>query len=93
MGERGDREVPLRTAYDVPGARVALDDWLEDELRLVPVLADWTHLQLGATYVDLLDATRTEFTVRGDDRARPGHLIVPKAGVPPDLWDRLRAAD
>src|SRR5215208_4441449 len=65
-----------------------LDD---DELKQVPVLAAGTRLQQGATYVDLTDRSRQEFSALGDMAAEKGHAYVPKDRVPYPIWNRLIA--
>jgi hypothetical protein len=85
----GEREVPLRTAYDVKVAHRALDDFTDDELRQVPILEAGSRLQQGATYVDLVDASRESFRATGDMIARETNLYVPKDRVPYALWSRI----
>jgi hypothetical protein len=85
----GEREVPLRTAYDVRLAHHALDDFANDELRQVPILEAGSRLQQGATYVDLVDASREPFRATGDMVARDSNLYVPKDRVPYALWKRI----
>jgi hypothetical protein len=85
----GEREVPLRTAYDVKVAHRALDDFADDELRQVPILETGSRLQQGATYVDLVDASREPFRATGDMVAHESNMYVPKDRVPYALWNRI----
>ena len=85
-----DREAGLRTAHDTKELhRGILRDFGDDDLKRIPVLGDGMRLQQGATYVDLDDGARGEFTARGDMEAGPGHHYVPKDQVPYELWNRL----
>ncbi len=61
----------------------------DSDLKRVPVLADGTRLQQGATYVNLADADLREFTATADMSAAPGDAIAPKDRVPYEVWNRL----
>lgn len=87
-GERG-----IRTAFDVKPLHRRLEGMEDDELRRIPVLPEGTRLQQGATYLDLRDAGRDEFTATGDMRAGADDALVPKDEVPYPTWNRLRGID
>ena len=82
-------EAPPRTAYDVKGAHRLLEGITDDGLKQIPVLSISARLEQGATYVDLRDPQRREFTATGDMEATDEHWYVPKAGVDYELWNRL----
>ena len=63
-----------------------LDD---NDLKQVPVLAEGTRLQQGATYVDLTRAEPREFTATANMTAERGHAYAPKDQVPYEVWNRL----
>src|SRR5215212_1337679 len=63
-----------------------LDD---DELKQVPIVPPGERLQQGATYVDLHNRRRIEFTATGDLAADEQHAFVPKDRVPYEIWNRL----
>jgi hypothetical protein len=63
-----------------------LDD---NDLKQVPVLAEGTRLQQGATYVDLTRPEPKEFTATADMTAERGHAYAPKDQVPYEVWNRL----
>lgn len=63
-----------------------LDD---NDLKQVPVLAEGTRLQQGATYVDLTRAEPREFTATADMMTERGHAYAPKDRVPYEVWNRL----
>jgi hypothetical protein len=63
-----------------------LDD---DDLKQVPVLAEGTRLQQGATYVNLADDTPREFRATGALVAEAGDAYAPKDRVPYEVWNRL----
>lgn len=95
VGERAaERETELPTAYDVKEVHRTLHDaFRDDELRQIPVLPAGERLQQGATYLDLRDPSRDEFTATGRDAAGEENWYVPKDRVPYSLWNRLRGVE
>lgn len=95
IGERaGDREQQLPTAYDVKEVHRSLHaDFEDDELKQIPVLRTGQRLQQGATYLDLRDESRREFTATGDQEAGERNRYVPKDEVPYSLWNRLTGVE
>jgi hypothetical protein len=89
----GEREQGLPTAYDIREIHRSLAGFADDELKKIPVLPEGARLQQGATYLDLNDPEREEFTATGGMEAAGDHRIVPKAEVPHSLWNRLRGID
>jgi hypothetical protein len=87
-GFHSEEEHP-RTAYDVEEAHRQLVDWTEDELKQVPLLPVRARLDQGATYVDLRDPARREFTATGEMQVPPDGLYIPKSGVDHRTWVRL----
>jgi hypothetical protein len=86
----GDREQGLPTAYDVKEVHRALGgDFADDELRRIPVLPAGERLQQGATYLDIRNSERREFTAMGGMEAPEDGCYVPKGEVPYSLWNRL----
>jgi hypothetical protein len=83
-----DREIGLRSAYDVKPLHRALSDFPDDELKEVPILEEGQRLRQGATYMDLRD--RREFTATGDMAAGSDNAYVAKDQVPYPTWNRLR---
>jgi len=67
------------------------DRFSDDELRQIPVIEAGERLQQGATYLDLGDPDRREFTATGDMEAKG--IVVPKSQVPYSVWNRLRGVD
>ena len=78
-----------RTASDVKEAHRQLVDWTEDELKQVPLLPAGARLDQGATYVDLRDPARREFTATGEMQVPPDGLYVPQSEVDRRTWVRL----
>jgi hypothetical protein len=91
IGERaGEREQGLPTAFDVKEAHRALRrDFADDELRQIPILTEGQRLEQGATYLDIRDPGRREFTALGGMQAEPDGWYVPKDAVPYSIWNRL----
>jgi hypothetical protein len=77
------------SAYDMKNAHRILDGFADDELKQIPVLATGVRLEQGATYLDLADPRRREFTARGSAKTQPGQWLVPKSQVDYQLWNRL----
>ena len=92
IGLTSDREVRMRSAYDVKPLSRELD-LPDDELKRVPVIEPGERLQQGATYLDLRDPRRGEFTATGDMAAGEGNAYVAKEQVAYDTWNRLRGID
>ena len=85
-----DAETGGGTAYDIRHLHRALTNIADDELRAVPVLPAGARLQQGATYLDLRNPDKGEFTATGDMQAGPDDAYVPKAEVPYTTYNRLR---
>ncbi|HEY3060154.1 MAG TPA: hypothetical protein VGL99_14430 [Chloroflexota bacterium] len=85
----GGHEPGARTAYDVKEAHRLLEGITDDGLKQIPVLSPGTRLEQGATYIDLRDPQRREFTATGDMTASSDNWYVPKSGVDYELWNRL----
>lgn len=82
-----------RTAYDLKPVHRALSAWPDDELKQIPVLPEGAPLRQGATYLNLADANREEFTAMGGMRVGAGDALIPKDDVPYTTWNRLRGID
>jgi hypothetical protein len=78
-----------RSAYDVQEAHRQLVEWSDDDLKQVPLLPAGSRLESGATYVDLRDPARREFTATGEMQVPSDGLYVPKAQVDDRTWKRL----
>src|SRR5207248_4805969 len=78
-----------RTAFHLRKRGADIGPLDDDELKQVPVLPPGSRLQQGATYVDLNDRRRHEFTATGDMSASDEHAFVPKDRVPYEIWNRL----
>jgi hypothetical protein len=80
---------PHHTAYDVKAAHDILENFRDDILKQIPVLPTGSRLQQGATYIDLRDPNRREFTALGGEAARADQLIIPKEEVGYQIWDQI----
>ena len=81
-----------RTAMDIDKLQ-HLEDFSDDELKQIPILKPGTRLQQGATYINLNDPDREEFTGVGDMTVDSNSLIVPKDQVGYLIWNRLIGAE
>jgi hypothetical protein len=92
-GENGagtaEREVQLRTAYDVKEIHRSLAGFSDDDLKQIPILPEGTRLEQGATYIDLAEERPSEVKVNAGVVARAGQYYVPKDRVPYTIWNRL----
>lgn len=84
-----DREQGLPTAYDLKSVHRSLQGFQDDDLKQFSVVPEGGRLQQGATYIDLNDPERTEFTATGDMEAGRDNCYVPKSEVPYPIWNRL----
>ena len=84
VGARGDL-----TAFHLRKQGVDLGEMDDNELKQIPVVAEGTRLQQGATYVDLKAQPVREFTATGDMSAGHDDAYAPKDRVPYDIWNRL----
>src|SRR5206468_1043572 len=73
-----DRESAQLTAFHLRKRGGDIGPLDDEELKQVPVLAPGARLQQGATYVDLNDRQRIEFTATGDMSAGADRAIVAK---------------
>ena len=90
VGQAGPHpERRARTAYDLKEAHRLLEGITDDGLKQIPVLWPGARLEQGATYVDLRDPSRRQFTATGDMQAGEDNWYVPKASVDHELWNRL----
>ena len=80
---------PTRTAYDIKDAHRRLNHLLDDDLKQIVVQPEGARLKQGATYVDLKDLERGEFTATGDMTAEPENYYVAKDDVHYNLWNLL----
>lgn len=86
-GVAPEKDAP--TAYDIREVHRYLQDYSDNELQQIKVLAKGIRLQQGATYIDLKDPERKEFTAMGHMEADDEHWYVPKTEVGYLLWNRL----
>jgi hypothetical protein len=84
-----EREVEFPTAYDVKDVHRALSGFSDDDLKQIPIVPTGTHLDQGATYIDLAEEPVVEVKVNAGVVARAGHYYVPKNRVPYTIWNRL----
>lgn len=87
--QSADRERGLQTAYDLRSVHRSLQQFEDDDLKRVPIVPAGARLQQGATYIDLNDPKREEFTALGDMQADQDSCYVPKSEVPYPVWNRL----
>ena len=80
---------PTPTAYDIKDVHRRLNHLLDDDLKQIVVQNEGARLQQGATYVDLNDLERGEFTATGETTAGPENYYVAKDDVHYNLWNLL----
>lgn len=77
------------TAYEIEELHSKLEGFTDEELKQIVVLKPGTRLQQGATYINLNDPQRQEYTGMGDMSVEESNYIVPKSEVGYQLWNRL----
>ncbi|MEW6301331.1 MAG: hypothetical protein AB1671_26960 [Thermodesulfobacteriota bacterium] len=77
------------TAYDFKPLHHSLRDFADDELKRIRILPAGTRLEQGATYFDLKNPSRGEFTATGGMEVGPEDWCVAKSEVDYHLWNRL----
>ncbi len=82
-------EVDADTAYDRKEVQRQLPELGAEELKQISILPTGSRLEQGATYVDLRDASRHEFTAMGNMEAGPNNWYVLKSSVDYVLWNRI----
>lgn len=79
-----------RMAYDVKQVHALLKDMTSDQLKQIPILDAGSRLEQDATYIDLTDPDRKEFTAAFGMEVGPDNLIIPKTEVDYQTWNLLR---
>jgi hypothetical protein len=87
--ESDERERTDMTAFHLRKRGYELRGLDDNDLKQVPVLAEGTRLQQGATYVNLADDEPREFKATADVTAEAGDAYAPKDKVPYEVWNRL----
>lgn len=86
-GPHPERGAP--SAHEVKGAHRRLREFSDNDLKQLPILPPGSRLEQGATYVDLKDPERREFTALGNQEASKENWYVPKSAVEYQLWNLL----
>jgi hypothetical protein len=90
IGQESDaRVLESGTAFHLRKRGTSFEGLDDEQLKGVPIVAEGERLQQGATYIDLNQKPRREFTASGDMEADSDHAYVPKDGVPYEVWNRL----
>ena len=77
------------TAYELKAAHRQFSNLSDDELKRIRILPSGTRLEQGATYFNLKDPARGEFTARGDMEAGFDEWCIAKSDTDYQLWNRL----
>jgi hypothetical protein len=88
-GVETSQEDKYLTAYEIKELHGKLEDFTSDELKQIPVLKLGTRLQQGATYININDPQRQEYTGMGNMSVEDNNFIVPKSEIAYELWNRL----
>lgn len=82
-------ELEAPTAFDLKEVQEHLFGLSSEELKRIPVLPAGTRLKQGATYIDLNDPSREQFSAMGNQEASADNCYVPKTEVDHELWNLL----
>jgi hypothetical protein len=85
--ERAD--VSARSAFDIKWMHGWLSEFSSEELRQIRVINPGTRLEMDATYLQLAEAERREFTADGTENVIEVNYYIPKKDIPDELWNRL----
>jgi hypothetical protein len=88
VGPHPEKNEP-RTAKDLKELHNLLSALPDDEFERLPVLPVGSRLESKATYINLREATAQEFSAEGNEEVGENDLIVPKAEVDYQLWNKL----
>ena len=75
-GPRPEKDAP--TAFEIKELHERLADYTSDELKQISVLPAGSRLKQGATYINLKDPARREFTATAEMEADSSDWYVPK---------------
>jgi hypothetical protein len=84
-----DHDSTRMTAFHLRKRGAELRGLDDNDLKQVPLLAEGTRLQQGATYVNLAERSPREFTATAEMTASAGDAYAPKDRVPYEVWNRL----
>ncbi|MBM0743124.1 hypothetical protein JOY44_16165 [Phormidium sp. CLA17] len=87
--ETSAAELEAPTAFDLKEVHQHLSDLSSEELKRIRVLPAGTRLKQGATYIDLNDPKREQFSAMGNQEAGSNNWYVPKTEVDYELWNLL----
>lgn len=91
-GPRADAAAQ-QTAHDLKDVHQTWSGLSDADLKQIPVLAEGTRLEQGATYLDLNDPQRGEIRALGTMEAGPNNRYVAKKAVDYQLWNALIGVD
>ena len=86
-GPHPEKDAP--NAYEIKELHNQLQEFTNDELKQITVLPRGSRLEQGATYIDLRDSERKQFTAMGSMEAGEDNWYVPKTEIGYLLWNRL----
>jgi hypothetical protein len=89
LGETEPSRNSARSVFDTKEVHDRLSNLSDDELKQIRVLNEGTRLEQGATYIDLKQLDRGEFTATGEMKVGPDNWYVSKKDVPYNLWNLL----
>ncbi len=76
-------------AYDIKELHDKLQDFTDDELKQIVIIPHGSRLAQTATYIDLNNPKREEFTAMGAIEADANNYYVPKSEIGYQLWNKL----
>jgi hypothetical protein len=88
-GQNLGEQARLRSAADIKELTKGLEDFTNDELAQIPIVASGQRLEQGAVYIDLRNRTSGPMKATGDMTATESNLYVAKAETPYEYWNRL----
>jgi hypothetical protein len=89
IGQRSPADQQTMHVRDLKDADRLLPGFTDSEMREIPLVPAGARLEQGATYVDLRHSDRRPFTATAGMIADEGCLLVDKAEVPYQYWNRI----
>ena len=77
------------SAYEDKDLHAKFPQLSSADLKNIPILPQGTRLDQGATYLDLMNLEKGEYSAVGNETAGEKDRIVPKTEVGYPLWNRL----
>ena len=87
--DTAQNEKNVASAYEYKELHGQFPQLSSADLKNIPILTAGTRLDQGATYLDLMNLEKGEYSAVSNETVGENDRIVPKTGVDYPLWNRL----